>query len=1260
MRIGNSEERTGRTDNARLIVAISLMVILIGSVNSMSIPYARAQESTPASTSYNFTNSESSGSSSSPSNDNSTSSNSEVASNDTSSQNDAQTNEEVIDSQNQTSDVPDPQPDNATDVSGSVSAEIESLQTATGPITRSFSYPVLQFEGETVSEIRQSITWGVDGSVAVADNRGYEYTLIPSVDGKDHDFKLLYDENRIVQQISIGGGTEYLIIWNEASRDGGPEKHYKFSIVGAAMEPVKIRFNVVSGMSAVADNARFMLLDRAVTDALLSSAEQSDSGDFTSGDGDSSFGPGSSGNSSHVDRAVDLVRFASSGGSLGLDWSDATDAGYEVNFLPATSSIEIVVEKAGPFDIDPVTVATTTATLSPGSGSYYEGERRVIKVTGRLFAFFYNGSDILYSVSEDDGSTWGSTQSAGTGTLGQEGYRWTLTTVNYNGEVRVILFYWTPSGTSQTGFYARYAAVTDTEVNWQHGAQLLFSVDNYSGCNGTCAAVTADTSATGDIYAAFRYLKSGSFTYQYKIMKSTDGGASWSTSLAETSSANSYRVEPAITDLAGGKMLFVYATYHGSAFYYRIFDGSTWGSILNTGSGTVQANTIKQISIDSDSTNTPYLAYVSGGNTGSLKLVKWTNQGTSPAVETADSTLSHSLPSITITADDAIRVYSLSNSKVYETVKSEGAWQTPGNPFGTSFSSPEQLTAAISYPGALWIEGSNIRFDSVPDEVLANQHALIIEELDQIGLTLNQTTITPALVDDINATLSSLEDVAIELQNLGFDGYISTERANGQVVGIIKFNNSAGATLIETEIPDGTLGVFMTMALIRGFSEQGFPFNSTEVAALLNASSIFVDLYTNLEDDDLPFQIVAASVASFYPSTGNTVHVDIAVPFHVTESCFSRSFPATVASLFNFGLNIGDLALTIVQALDEIVAVIMDYSYQRADIPGIKFNDVNGNGTRDNPTGEPGLGNFTFSIHTIHGSPNDPCEWPLNTGPVLAVSNSTGHFMFDNVRIPIFVDEIVVVEEEKAGWQVTSPSSGLLEIIFTPANATFSLSQPPVFESAQIEFGNRQVRNSLVFDGASSSLMRVLNHSDYQNLSAMSISLWIKQFSDDTAGNYAAKGDSWSIVQTSTRKIAINYFSTNSDNTPDNAIVPDTWHHVVVTINPTAPDGNWRKIYVDGVRVDVLTSGGSIDPIRNNGDLEFGGGSHVKLWDLRFYDVEVSSTDVTNLYQGQNVVGGLVSHWSLSEGSGTSISDSVGGHTGTLIGSVSWDSDKPS
>jgi hypothetical protein len=128
----------------------------------------------------------------------------------------------------------------------------------------------------------------------------------------------------------------------------------------------------------------------------------------------------------------------------------------------------------------------------------------------------------------------------------------------------------------------------------------------------------------------------------------------------------------------------------------------------------MSAGTIKQISADSDTSNSPYVAYLTGGNSGTLKVATWTNTGTFQTFETADNTKSHTLPSITIPRDNIVRIYTISGGRIYETKRINGVWQAPADAFGitTSFDSPNELTAGIKSNAGLWEEGTafNVMF----------------------------------------------------------------------------------------------------------------------------------------------------------------------------------------------------------------------------------------------------------------------------------------------------------------------------------------------------------------------------------------------------------------------------------------------------------------------------------------------------------------------------------------------------------------------
>src|SRR5690606_21476349 len=127
------------------------------------------------------------------------------------------------------------------------------------------------------------------------------------------------------------------------------------------------------------------------------------------------------------------------------------------------------------------------------------------------------------------------------------------------------------------------------------------------------ATAAADSNVlNGRIHVAFRYLPSGSSTYAYRILTSTNGGSTWTTSLAEVSSGAGTRVEMTLTDLASGNMLLAYARYDSASLFYRVYtqSTSTWGSVQSQTSTGMSANTVKQISSDSDYTGKAFVAFL--------------------------------------------------------------------------------------------------------------------------------------------------------------------------------------------------------------------------------------------------------------------------------------------------------------------------------------------------------------------------------------------------------------------------------------------------------------------------------------------------------------------------------------------------------------------------------------------------------------------------------------------------------------------------
>ncbi len=569
----------------------------------------------------------------------------------------------------------------------------EPLLPSNSAVTRSFEYPLVRFEGETSSSLVQTITWYTNGTTELSDNRGYSLSLsIPTSQGT---FELLQNSTIVAQKI-IGPELQYNVYWKPVKNSQGYIDKYKFTIVGTSTGDSNISLAVKSDHYYYVQGNRFLVTKS--TAGIPNSALAVSAGNATS--------------AKVEPPAVD---------GLGFDWSDASSSGYQMKFDSVKNTVSVAVGTS--FFIDPVTIDTVTTTISPPSTDYYEGEKRIVRVAGgTIFAFYYDGLNIIYKSSTDNGATWSATSSsAGTGSIGSDSFRWTATGTTYASKERVVLLYFVLSG-SNTNFYAKRGTVNGGTIIWDT-ATLLFSATNFDAA-GVRAAAAASKDTSGNVYAAFRWIPASPQNYQYRILKSTDGGLTWADSLTTTDSGNALRISPTITKLSSGQMFFAYVTFSGTEISYRIFNGASWGSVLTTSGAGMTANTIKQISSESNSTQFAHLAYLTGGTSGTLKVAIWNSAGTFSSFQTADSSLSHALPSIAIAAEDVVHVYTLSGGLVYEIKKQSGSWQRPVNPFGRTFTSPDQVTAGLSRSSSVWIEGTaspfNLRFGTteVPHEDL--------------------------------------------------------------------------------------------------------------------------------------------------------------------------------------------------------------------------------------------------------------------------------------------------------------------------------------------------------------------------------------------------------------------------------------------------------------------------------------------------------------------------------------------------------------
>jgi hypothetical protein len=351
--------------------------------------------------------------------------------------------------------------------------------------------------------------------------------------------------------------------------------------------------------------------------------------------------------------------------------------------------------------------------------------------SSRLNAFYYDSSNIVYRTSDDMGHTWSSTISLGTGTVASDKHRWTVLSYTKDGQQHVNVVYWHVVG-SNTNFYSKAGVVTwpSADISWDSPV-LVDSTTVNSNCisaSGSCVGVAAAADTDGNIYAAFKWVASGATYFSYKIKTSTDDGSTWTDSLPEVTGVSIYRPALTLTSLESNKMLFAYLKYDSADLYYRVFNGTSWSAVQTvTGTG-MASNTYKQISsVSADGRPSAYVAYtnVTASAGGVLKIARFLSNGTYQTIETANSTLRHNLPSILSSPNGDLNILSISNGKVYDTRKRAGTWETPFTPFGTNFTSLDQLTGAVVMDGmlsGLWRESTgspyNVRFGLLENGII--------------------------------------------------------------------------------------------------------------------------------------------------------------------------------------------------------------------------------------------------------------------------------------------------------------------------------------------------------------------------------------------------------------------------------------------------------------------------------------------------------------------------------------------------------------
>ena len=256
------------------------------------------------------------------------------------------------------------------------------------------------------------------------------------------------------------------------------------------------------------------------------------------------------------------------GGFAGFSWCDAPGI---ISYNQATSLVTVSLP-AGQFSIDPTTIGTSTT----NSATQYNFQRKVFFCQTRYWAFYSDGSNIVWSTSTD-GSSWSGPTNVRVGGTGEKFSTW-----NDCANSKVYYAY----AASTTTFQHRAGTLnSDGTISWDYAEVSI------TGSFGTEREPTIAEDTSSILWIAFVSYKTGGSKGDYlEVWKCTISGtncgtgSNWATMApfpAQLNSASAATVHgPQILPLTSGKLSLVYTkgSTGGSGIAMRTYTGSAWNA----------------------------------------------------------------------------------------------------------------------------------------------------------------------------------------------------------------------------------------------------------------------------------------------------------------------------------------------------------------------------------------------------------------------------------------------------------------------------------------------------------------------------------------------------------------------------------------------------------------------------------------------------------------------------------------------------------
>ncbi len=223
----------------------------------------------------------------------------------------------------------------------------------------------------------------------------------------------------------------------------------------------------------------------------------------------------------------------------------------------------------------------------------------------------------------------------------------------------------------------------------------------------------------------------------------------------------------------------------------------------------------------------------------------------------------------------------------------------------------------------------------------------------------------------------------------------------------------------------------------------------------------------------------------------------------------------------------------------------------------------------------------------------------------------------------------------------------------------------------------RPISNCLSFDGAGDGVS-MGNTFSKERTDAFSYSAWINQNQPTANGYIISKADASEngfglkitplgaggnkLIVTLSNNAATNLIRLDS---AQNIIPSNSWQHVCVTYDGSST-ATGTKVYLNGQRLAMTTTNNTLSAtIVNTAPFCIGGFNGTSgsfkgnITNVRIYSAELTATQVADEYYNAKIATGSVQgEWLMTDGSGATLTASVGGTNGTITGAV-WSTEIP-